>query len=173
MPEKIDRKKSDRILSEVKKRKDQKEIVDVEEEKVKLVVFSLLDDYYAFPGEDVKEILPVGKITYVPGSPDFILGIINVRGDIESVLDIHKLMGLPHRETDEIGRIAIAETEGLRSGILVDSVLDVIDVPKSSIQPPLSTLSKSLKEFVAGETTYKNKNTILINVGKIFKKMPL
>lgn len=94
--------KSDRILAEVKRRKSQEKIVDVDEEKVKLVIFSLLSDYYAFHGSDVKEILPLGKITYVPGSPDFILGIINVRGDIESILNIHNFWGYRTQKTLKI-----------------------------------------------------------------------
>lgn len=171
MPTKIDKKKSDRILAEVKQRKGKETIVDVEEEKVKLVVFCLLDDYYAFDALDVKEVLPVGKITYVPGSPDFILGIINVRGDIESVLNIHKFLELPKGKTNKNSRIAIAVKGDVQSGILLDSVVDVIDVPKSSIKPPISTLSKSIREFIAGETTYNNKNTTLLDVGKIFGKI--
>lgn len=171
MTAKIDKKKSDRILAEVKKRKGKEKIVDVEEEKVKLVVFSLLDDYYAFDGLDVKEILPVGKITYVPGSPNYIIGIINVRGDIESVLNIHKFLELPDGKTDKNSRIAIAVKGDTRSGILVDSVADVVDVLKSSIKPPISTLSKSMRDFVKGETTYNDKSTTILDVGKIFERI--
>lgn len=166
-----DKRKSDFILAEVWKRKGQEKIVDVDEEKVKLVIFTLLEDYYTFQGEDVKEILPVGKITYVPGSPEFILGIINVRGDIESVLDIHKFLELPAGKTTPASRIIIAAKGDIRSGILVDSVEDVIDVPKSSIQPPIPTLSKAIREVVLGATTYNGKNTILLDVGKIFGKV--
>lgn len=171
MTAKIDRKKSDRILAEVKKRTGKEKIVDVDEEKVKLVIFSLLDDYYAFDSLDVKEVLPVGKITYVPGSPDYIIGIINVRGDIESVLNIHKFLEIPEGKTNKNNRIAIAVKGDVRSGILLDSVLDVVDVLKSSIKPPISTLNKSIRDFVVGETTYNNKNTTLLDVGKMFGRI--
>lgn len=167
----IPKKKNDHILFEMKKRKCKEKNVDVGEEKVKLVIFSLLEDYYAIDGAYIKDILPVGKITFVPGSSDYILGIINMRGDIESVLDINKIMGLPERQTDKNSRIAIAEKEGIRSGILVDSVLDVIDVHKSSIKTPVATPSKSLQEFVVGYTTYNNKSAYLIDVGRIFGKI--
>ena len=173
MSPEIDKKKSDRILAEVKKRKGQEKIVDVEVEKVKLVIFSLLDEYYAFNSEDVKEILPVSKITYVPGSPDFILGIINVRGDVESVLDINKLMGLPGGKINKNSHIIIAAKKDIRSGILIDSMVDVIDVPKSSIQPPISTLSKSIREFAIGEATYNKKNTMLLDVEKFFRRITM
>ncbi len=172
MAKKIDKKKSDRIKDEVKKRKDRKKVIDVdEEEKIKLVIFSLLNDYYAFYCSDVKEILHTVKVTYVPGSNDFIIGVINVRGDIESVLDIYKLMAFPSTENTPDSRFIIAEKEEIRSGILVDSVVDVIDLPQSSIKPSISTIRKSVKEFIIGQTSYKNKNVTLLDIGKIFQKI--
>jgi len=164
-------KKSELILAEVKKRKSQAEIIDVDEEKIKLVIFSLQGDYYAFHGRDVKEIIPLEKITHVPGSPDFILGIINVRGDIESVLSIHRFLGLSDLGITQKGRIAIVAKEGIRSGVLVDSIEDVLDVPISTIKPPLSTLDKSIEDFVIGETFYNNRNVTILDVGKILRKM--
>lgn len=163
--------KSDRILEEVKRRKDREKILYVEEKKAKLMIFSLLEDYYAFHGTDVKEILPLGKITPVPGSHDLIMGIINVRGDIESVFDIHKCMGIPNKANSHHSRVVIAAKEDIRSGILVDSVEDVIEVSQESIKPPLSNMDASIKDFILGETSYNNKNVTLLDVGKIFKRM--
>ncbi len=158
-------------MGDVNKQTDVKKIVAVDEKKVELVIFSLLEDYYAFIGSDIKEILPVESISYVPGSPDFILGIINVRGDIESVFDIHKFLGLPDVKIVRNSRIAIADKDGVRSAILVDSVEDVINVPANSIKPPISTLDKFIQEFVLGETTYNKKNVTVFDIGKIFGKL--
>lgn len=154
---------------------DEESSVEVDEESVKLVVFRLLEDYYAFYGNVVKEILPFSLpfslITYVPGTPEFILGIINVRGDIESVLDIHKFMGFSEVKPTSNSRIIIAEKNEVRSGILTDSVEDVLDVPLSQIHPALSTLHSNVKEFVIGEITYNDRMNILLDIGKIFEKM--
>ena len=166
----IEKNKSDLLLEELKKRKGGEKIVDVEEEQVKIVVFSLLNDNYAFYGNDIKEILPLTKIFYVPGSPDYILGIINVRGDIESVININKFLGLPDFKNTPKNRIAMAEKDGIRSGILVESIEDVLDVPVSSIKPPLSMLDKTIKEFIGGEMIYKSKNVTFLDVGKIFAR---
>ena len=166
-----EKRKSDIILEEVKKRRGREKIVDVEEERTKIVVFSLLDDYYAFYGDDVKEILHLVNIYYVPGSPDFILGVVNIRGDIESVLNINKFLGLPDSKQTNHSRIAVAAKDDMRSGVLVDSIIDVIDVPVSSIKPPLSTLNNSLRDFVTGEMLYDNKNVTLLDVEKIFGKI--
>ncbi len=167
----IDKNKCDQILSQVKERKRKEKIVDVTEEKTKLVIFSLLDDYYAIRGNEIKEIILVDKITFVPGSPDYILGIINVRGDIESVLNLNKLLGLPDSKIDKSNRIIIASDLDMRSGILVDSVVDVVDIPKSSITPPISTLGETLKDFVVGETVYGDKSITQLDIINIFKSI--
>ncbi len=167
----INKNKCDQILSQVKEQKRKEKIVDVTEEKTKLVIFSLLDDYYAIRGNDIKEIILVDKITFVPGSPDYILGIINVRGDIESVLNLNKLLGLPDSKIDKDNRIIVASSLEMRSGILVDSVVDVVDILKSSITPPISTLSESLKDFVVGEVVYGDKSITQLNIIKIFESI--
>lgn len=164
-------KKSELILAELKKRKAEEAVVDVDEEKVKLVIFTLSENYYAFYGSHVKEILPFEETTYVPGSPDFILGIINIRGDIESVVNLHRVMGLSNPEVSSGSRICIASKGEMHSGVLVDTVEDVIDVPLSSIKPPLSTLDKSIGDFVTGETLYKGRNVTVMDVGRIFGKI--
>jgi purine-binding chemotaxis protein CheW len=148
-------------------------VAETEEERQKIVIFTLLDGYYSFFGDEVKEILPFSPITYVPGTPEYISGIINVRGDIEAVLDIHKFMGFSNVNINTNNRIIIAEKNNTRSGILVDSVKDVVDVPVSEILPTLSTLDEKIRGFVVGETTYKGKIVILLDIGKIFEKMVL
>ena len=170
-PDDINKVKTSLILDEIKRRSGEEKIVDVEEEKVKVVIFSLLNVHYAFYGADIKEILPPAKIFYIPGSPDFILGVINVRGDIESVINPNRFLGIPDSETTHFSRITVAEKNSIKSGVLVDSVEDVLDVPVSSIKPPLSTLNKPLKDYVTGELIYKNKNVTILDVGKIFEKI--
>ena len=170
MSSKTGKTRSEKIIETVSKRKNREKIIDVDEEKVKLVIFTLSDHYFAFYGAYVKEILPKTKISYVPGSPPFILGIINVRGDIESVLDINSFLGLHLRADTSRDRVVIAAKNGVRSGILVDSVEDVLDVPASSIKAPISTLNDEIKFFVIGETGYKKNNVTVLDVGKVFKK---
>lgn len=171
MREFIDEKKNQRILEEAKKRREKKKNVDVEEEKIKVVIFSLADKFCAFYGSDVKSILPYEEITYVPGCREFIMGIINVRGDIESVLNIHMFLDLPETEPASDSRLIIAAKENIRSAIFVDTVKDVIDIPKSAIKPPISTLGMAVREFVAGEFDYYGKNVTILDVGKIFGKI--
>ena len=165
--------KSDLILEEIMRRKEKEKIVNVEEKQVKVVIFSLRGEFYAFYGEYIKEILPLMTIHYVPGSPDFIPGVINVRGEIESVININRFLGLPDAPNPPGSRIALAVADGIRSGILVDSIEEVLDIPASLVKPPLDTLSKSIKEFVTGEFIHKEKLVTILDVGKIFGKITL
>ncbi len=163
--------KSDRILEEIHKRRQKPEAGEVEASKVKLVIFTLGTHHYALFGEEVKEILTMLRIYPVPGTPAFILGIVNVRGDIQSVIDINLFLGQPGTEPTPRSRIIIAEKAGVRSGILVDSVEDVLDVSQTAIQKTLSTLNDSVRSFVAGELTYKHHNVTVLDAGQLFEKM--
>jgi purine-binding chemotaxis protein CheW len=163
--------RSDLIRQELKRRSDGEKIVDVEEQRTKIIIVTLDGHSYAFYGNDIKEILPMTPIYYVPGAPDFILGVINNRGDIESVIAVEKFLGLPGTPGAKRSRIAIAEKEGVRSGIRVDSIEDVVDVPTSSIKPPLSTLDGAGRDLVAGEVQYSGKIIVLLDVGRMLGRI--
>ncbi|MDA8164933.1 MAG: chemotaxis protein CheW [Desulfobacteraceae bacterium] len=163
--------KSDLILEEISKRKEKEQVVDVEEEKVKVVIFSLRGDWYAFYGERVKEILPLVTIYPVPGAADYIPGVINNRGEIESVININRFLGLADPAPAATGRIALAEAEGVRSGILVDSIEEVLDIPVSAVKPPLDTIAKGVKELVAGQFHYADRQVTLLDLGRIFSRL--
>jgi purine-binding chemotaxis protein CheW len=163
--------KSDQILEEIMRRKEKERIVDVEESKIKVVIFSLQGGLYAFYGEHIKEILPLMTIYYVPGAAEYIPGVINVRGEIESVININRFLGIADTANAQSGRIALAAANGIRSGILVDAIEDVLDIPANAVKPPLDTLSKSLKEFVTGEFIHRERLITILDIGKIFARV--
>jgi purine-binding chemotaxis protein CheW len=163
--------KSDLILEEIMRRKERERTVDVDEEKVKVVIFSLHSDYYAFYGKNIKEVLPLMTVYFVPGSADFIPGVINVRGEIESVVNINKFLGLPDSLNAQSNRIVLAVANGIRTGILVDAIEEVLDIPVSLVRPSLGTISKSIKEFVAGEFLHQKKNVTLLDIEAILGKI--
>ncbi len=156
------------IMAEVQRRRELERAATIELERVDLVIFTLAGDYFAFSGGDVREILSYEKITFVPGCPDVISGIINVRGDIESVINLRRALSMPEAAPTRDSRIIIAARDGVRSGILVDSVEDVIAVPSDWLKRPLSTLDKTIREYaVGGETIYRSRYVTLLDVGKI------
>lgn len=166
-----ERKKNDLIIEELRKRRSRETTVDVEVELVKIVIFMLQDGLYALPGADVKEILPSMDISPVPGAPAFIPGVINNRGDIESVINLNEFLGLPDSERTAASRIAMVSKAALRTGILVDAVLDVVDVPLNSVKPPLSTLENALKELVTGEIFYNNRTVVMLDIDRLLEKL--
>ncbi len=172
MPETNEKDKYQGILNVSEKRKLE-ENTSIDEEMVKIVIFTLCGKLYAFYGSYVKSILPYDPVTPVPGCPNYISGIINVRGDIESVINIHSFMGLTDDEPTEKTRIVIAKTSDVRSGVLVNSVEDVVDIPVSAIAPPVSTLDDRIREFIAGELFYREESVTLLDIKKMFQKVNL
>lgn len=161
--------KSERILGMIKKMRQEEAVVDVNVKTEKLVIFSLAGDLFAFNGQHVKEILISQEISFVPGSPDFLLGVMNVRGDIESVASLAAILGIPPERKSSRNRILIAEANEVRSGILVEKVEDVVDVPVDSIKPPLATMNGPITKYLAGETEYRGSNVIVLDLQKVFK----
>jgi purine-binding chemotaxis protein CheW len=158
--------KSDMILDKIKRRQSIKEVVDVEEERVKVVIFICGENRYAFYGTDISEILPTCDISWVPCLPDYLPGLINVRGDIESVINIRHFLG---EEMVEHGNclIALAVRGDFHSGVMIDSIEDVVDIPLSTIHPPLATLNGAARDLVIGEIEYGGESISLLDIGKL------
>ncbi len=164
--------KSELLLEELKRRQRSKEIVDVEEERLKVIIFHCGANRYAFYGGDVREFLPNCKISWVPGLPDYLPGLINVRGDIESVVDIGHFLGEPQSEPFT-GLIAMAVRGDFRSGVMIDAIQDVVDLPLSAIGPPLATLEGAARDLVSATIVYGGETISLIDLGKVAAKISL
>lgn len=164
--------KSELILEELKRRHCAKEVVDVEEERDRVIIFTCGANLYAFYGGEVREFLPNCEISWVPGLPDYLPGLINVRGDIESVIDIGYFLG-EEKVGSFAGLIAMAVRDDFRSGMMIDAIKDVVDIPRSAIHPPLATLDGAARDLIVGTIEYGNEMISLIDVGKVAAKMSL
>jgi purine-binding chemotaxis protein CheW len=124
-------------------------VIEVDEPQIKLVIFRLGAEYFALRGQQVREILPAGEIFYIPGCPDSLIGVINLRGDVESVLQLDRLLQRNSDEEAAVGRfILLTQASAMRAGLLVDQVEDVIDVVESALQPAPDTLPSPLDQWV-------------------------
>jgi purine-binding chemotaxis protein CheW len=164
--------KSELILDELKNRQRSRDVVDVEEERVKVMIFVCGGSRYAFYGSDIREILSGCDISWVPGLPDYLPGLINVRGDIESVIDIGYFLGVEKADLGS-GLIAMAVHDDFRSGVMIDAIDDVVDIPKSALQPPLSTLGGSVRDLVAGEIDHRGETITLLDIEKLAARIAL
>ncbi|GAK60051.1 CheW-like protein [Candidatus Vecturithrix granuli] len=159
------------ILQTVKQQDQQEQIIEIEEKFIQLVIILLAEHYYAFYGSAIKEIVTVPEIAYVPGMPDYILGVIYIRGDIESVLDLRRILKLPQNVMTKRSRIIIGEAAELRSGLLVDSVEDVLEIPEDQISASSAILDEDRAGYIRGESSYKGKELIILDIEKIFEKL--
>jgi purine-binding chemotaxis protein CheW len=102
-----------------------------------LLTFTLGEDLYAVPVEWVREIVRLRAITPMPRVPPQIRGVISLRGEIVQVLDLRRRLGLQDREPTRVNRIVVLHGDhGAVTGLLVDSVREVLRVPEEAIQPP-------------------------------------
>jgi purine-binding chemotaxis protein CheW len=117
-----------------------------------IVAFRLAHEHYGIETAAVREVLPLQALTPLPGTPPFVLGIINVRGEILSVLDLKKFFDLPERGLTDLNTVIVLQSEKMTFGILADAIFDVRTVSRQTLQPPLPTLTGIRAEYLKGIT---------------------
>jgi len=143
---------------------------ELKEEVRELIIFRLYREWYGIEIGKVKEVIKVSKITYLPSSPEYIAGIVNLRGNILSVTDLKTVLSLPHEELTEKTRIIAVESGIMETGFLADEVVDSIEVPISKIESPLLTIPPEGAKYIEGQCRVDNKLIALINVEKVLEK---
>ena len=150
-------------------KEDLYERTELEEETLQIIVFRLSREWYGVEIRKVKEVIRVTKITYLPSSPEYIAGIVNLRGNILSVTDLKRIFSLPHEELTEKTRIIAVELGLLETGLLVDEVIESIEVPLSKIEPSLLTLPSEGAKYIEGQCKVDNKLIALVSVQKVLE----
>ncbi len=100
----------------------------------------------------IEEVWPLKDFTPLPGTPAFVLGIINVRGRIVSVVDIKKFFDMPEKGISDLNKVIIIHDDKMEFGILADEILGVRNIALSELSPPLPTLTGIRKDFLKGVT---------------------
>ncbi len=134
--------------------------------------FKLDDEFFAVDVKKVIEILEVPGITSIPLSPDYMAGVINLRGKVLPLIDTKVKFGLDPIEftVDTCIVVIEIEVEGevLQIGTLVDAVLEVLEVPQSSIQPSPSIEAKYRLDFIRGMIRREEDFIMLLNLDEVF-----
>jgi purine-binding chemotaxis protein CheW len=131
---------------------------------VTVVQFSLGIETYAVEHRYIREVLPLPRVTRVPGVPSFVRGIINVRGRTVSILDVKLILGLPETTFGLTSHLIILQSADMEFGILADAIVGLASIPISIIQPSLPTLRKARGEFLSGVTA---DGLVLLDAGKL------
>ncbi len=121
-------------------------------ESIQLVVFQLANEKYGIATEYVQEVQPMRDLTPVPCTPGFVVGVINIRGSIYSVIDIRSFFGVEKKEYTETTKVILVNAAGLEIGILADDVKGATNILVSEIKPPLATQGAVKEEFLQGVT---------------------
>ena len=114
--------------------------------------FLLAYETYAIESRCVREVYPLQNLTPLPCTPAFVLGIVNVRGEMLSVLDIKKFFGLPEKGLTDLNKLIVLDSGAMRFGILADAIVGVRHIPLAEIQPSLPTLTGIREEYLKGVT---------------------
>ncbi|MFO7727522.1 MAG: chemotaxis protein CheW [Desulfonatronovibrio sp.] len=141
------------------------------------LTFTLAEELYAIDIANVWEILDYTSITRVPRTPEFLLGIINLRGRAVPVADLRLKFGLKKTERTVDTCIIIAEVqidgESTIMGALADSVQEVFEIDENNIEPPPKMGTKINTEFIQGMGKQDDKFIIIIDVNKVFSSEEL
>ncbi|MEK6748903.1 MAG: chemotaxis protein CheW [Pseudomonadota bacterium] len=131
------------------------------------VTFRLGEEVYGIDVVRIREVLRLTDIAPVPGAADYVLGIINLRGNVVTVIDTRKRFCLPPVENTDSSRIVIVEVDNHVLGMLVDSVAEVIDVEASAIDTPPSLGGDDNSRYILGVTSRQDDLLILVDVRKL------
>lgn len=119
---------------------------------IDIVEFALAQEFYAVESAFVREVQPLRGLTPVPCTPPFILGIVNIRGQILPVLDLKKFFELPERGISDLDKLLILSSGAMEIGVLADAILGVSSIPMSGLQSTLPTLSGIRADYLLGVT---------------------
>ena len=137
-------------------------------EELQMVVFNLGDEAFGVDIGQVREIIKMVDITRMPNAPEFVEGIINLRGQITTIMDLRKRLGMKVTETNEQTRIIIVETSGSTLGMIVDSVSEVLRMSCKDIDPPSAASTHA--EYIQGVGKLEDRLLIILDLNKILSE---
>ncbi|MEW6989394.1 chemotaxis protein CheW [Colwelliaceae bacterium 6441] len=141
--------------------------VDTNDEVLQWVTFKLDNETYGINVMQVQEVLRYTEIAPVPGAPSYVLGIINLRGNVVTVIDTRSRFGLESSEVSDNTRVVIIEAEKQVIGILVDSVAEVVYLRASEIDIAPNVGNDESAKFIQGVSNREGELLILVDLNKL------
>jgi len=139
--------------------------------EIQLVIFRLASEEFGLDISQVREIIRMQNITPMPKAPEFIEGVINLRGQIIAVMDLAQRFGLKADKRTEKARVVVVEVKENTVGLIVDEVPEVLRISETEIDPTPEMIGSQVhSEFIKGVGKLENRLVILLNVDKILSR---
>lgn len=135
---------------------------------LQLVTFKLGGEEYAIDILKVQEIIRMVEITSIPSAPEYVEGVINLRGKVIPVINLRKKFGLPVKSVDTQFRIMVVNV-GVKIGIIVDSVSEVLRLPSDTVEPPPPMTTGNGSEYISGVGKFGDRLVILLDIERLLK----
>lgn len=133
-----------------------------------LVVFDLAAESYGVDINVVQSIIQMQEITRIPRTPEFVDGVINLRGKIIPVVDSRKRFGLEEGERNSDNRIVVASIGGQDIGMVVDAVSEVLRISMDAVEPPSTLITSADSDYIRGIAKVEDRLVILLDLEKVF-----
>jgi purine-binding chemotaxis protein CheW len=130
---------------------------------LQMVVVAVQEMFYGIRISTVREILRMSKISWVPWTPEYIVGILNVRGEMLPVVDLRSFLHHGASSVTETSRIVVIESRDLVASVLVDAMFDIIDVPIATFTPRPGTSDYDEQEYLEGQFRWRDMTLDLID----------
>ncbi len=137
------------------------------QDQAQLVVFQLAGEFYAVDIHQVREIIRVPEVTRVPRTPDFVEGVINLRGSVIPIIDLRKRFGMDAVEANDEQRIVVVELEDKTLGVIVDAVTEVLRIERDKIEPPSPYIVSVDTQYITGIARLEERLVILLDVARV------
>jgi purine-binding chemotaxis protein CheW len=144
--------------------------VDTSREE-QFVVFSLANESFGVDIARVQEIRRVPEVTHVPRAPEFVQGVMNLRGTVIPVVDLRLRFGLPPGERTRASRVVVLEAGSQAVGVLVDAVSEVIRIGASAIEPPSSVIAGDGEGFVRGIAKVDERLILVLDLDRVLGRV--
>ncbi len=145
--------------------------LDTLETEKQLVVFDLADEGYGVDIGSVREIIRMQEITRVPRAPDFVEGVINLRGRVIPVIDLRKRFGFNIADLTKDTRIVVVDIGGRDIGVVVDAVTEVLRLSADKVEPASSVITTSDSEYLLGIAKLEGRLIILLDLQQALSTM--
>jgi purine-binding chemotaxis protein CheW len=140
------------------------------DKELQVVGFRIGRETFGLPISIVREIVRVPEITSVPNAPDYIEGVINLRGRIIPIVDLRKRFGERSFEPNKKNRIVVVELESRAIGLIVNSASEVLRIPPSEIEEPHNVFKEGELNYITGVGKLNGRLVILLDLNKILQR---